>query len=134
VEGDRIYALGQFDTKGSVNPSTAVADDVKQLLAEWKDDRQTMLLRFDADKDGEIDMTEWDTARRSAREQIEREHRGTRAQAELSVLRRPGNGRMFLISDLDPAQLARRYRLWGLFHLMSFFVALGGLAHAAKLV
>ena len=43
------------------------------------------------------------------------------------VLHLPQDGRHYLISDLDPAGLARRYRWWSWFHLAIFFAALTAL-------
>jgi hypothetical protein len=45
-------------------------------------------------------------------------------------MRQPSDGRLYLISNLPPDKLCRRYRLWSLAHLLIFFGALAGLAVA----
>lgn len=132
IERDPIYALGQFVTKGSVDLRLDFAEDLKTLLAEWKKDTKTLLARFDANKDGELDMKEWELARQQAKREITAQHREQHAHAEVSIVRRPDDGRMFLISDLDPARLARRYRVWSWAHLTIFFATLGGFAYFVR--
>jgi len=39
------------------------------------------------------------------------------------LMRRPVDGRLFLISNHLPEKLHRRYRLWGWAHLVTFFAA-----------
>jgi hypothetical protein len=41
------------------------------------------------------------------------------------VLRKPADGRPFLVSTLDPMRLGRRHRLWQWLHLL-FALAAGG--------
>lgn len=42
---------------------------------------------------------------------------------------RPADGRLYLISDLDPKQLAHGYRGWSWLHLAEYSGALAGLAY-----
>ena len=44
--------------------------EVGELLREWKKDNEAMLARFDTNQDGEIDMQEWEHARRTAEVEI----------------------------------------------------------------
>ena len=96
--------------------------------------RGRLRARFDADRDGEIDAREWDEARREARREVEAQHRELRNQPEISLVRRPDDGRLYLISDLDSARLARRWRRWSWLQLGLFFVLLGGFAYALRRV
>lgn len=43
-------------------------------------------------------------------------------------MHKPRDGRLFLISDLDPMELARRYQLWAWFHLLVLFGSAAGIA------
>ncbi len=129
IENDPIYVLGQFVTQGSVDLKLDVAADVKALLADWKKDRPSLLARFDIDHDGELDLDEWERARQQARREVVAQHRELRAQPEVSIVRRPRDGRLFLVSDVDPARLARRFRLWAWLHLGLFLAALAGSAY-----
>lgn len=124
IERDPVYALGQFSTRGSVDLHLDSSEDVKALLAEWKRKPEELLARFDLDKDGELDMREWGLARRQARREIAAAHNGVRAQSEVHIMHAPDDGRMYLISDLDPDRLASKYRLWTGLHLAIFFGSL----------
>lgn len=121
IERQSIYALGQFATRGSVDLDLSVADDAKHLLAEWKNRPAELLQRFDLDKNGHLDLKEWELARAQARREVLANHRDLRASAELHVMRLPEDGRLYLISDLDPGKLASKYRWWSWFHIAVFF-------------
>jgi hypothetical protein len=123
IDRDPIYVLGDFRTLGSITPAFDTSRQVSELLAEWKRDRQSLLARFDLDGNGEIDLKEWELARAQARREVSRQQRELLAAAEAHVMRKPEGRRLYLISDLDPARIARRYRLWAGFHLTVFFGA-----------
>lgn len=125
---DPIYVLGDFATLGSISPDHDVSAQVRELLADWKRDRSTLLARFDANRDGEICLAEWEEARAQARREVLAVQREALAAPEAHVLRRPRDGRLYLISDLDPDRIARRYRRWAWFHLSLFVGGAGVLA------
>lgn len=121
--GSVIYVLGQFSTLGGAHSALSVSEDVGALLATWKQDPVQLQRRFDLDGNGEIDLQEWELARRLATRTVERQHREVRNQSELNIIGAPADGRMFLISALSPHKLRRRYLRWSFFHLS---VALSG--------
>lgn len=123
IKHDPIYAIGEFVTLGSITPGTDSAGQVRDLLAEWKSDRPHLLERFDLNGDGQIDMREWALARAQARREVIRERRSALNSAETHVMRKPTDGRLYLISDLDPNRIAMRYRYWSWFHLAVFLSA-----------
>ncbi len=127
---DSLYVLGEFRTLSNDPGAADMTSDVSALLAEWKRDRPGLLARFDRDRDGNIDLDEWEQARKAARAAVEKNYREMRAAPRLDGVRAPADGRMYLISNLMPAQLARRYRVWVVLHLAIFIAALGGLARA----
>ncbi len=127
LEHDQIYVLGEFSTLGGANLELDRNAEVKATLAEWKKDMPALVKRFDLDGDGELSLAEWERARDEAKRQVLASHRDIAAHAETHVLRRPADGRMYLISGLVPEKLAGRYRAWALFHLALFFAALSGL-------
>lgn len=131
---DPIYVLGEFATLGSITPDFDIAAQVRELLAHWKTDHRTLLQRFDHDGNGEIDLDEWEHARAQARHEVEQRHRDLDAAPEAHVVRAPADGRLYLISDLEPARLARRYRLWAAFHLAVFLGAAAASARFAQTV
>jgi hypothetical protein len=127
LENEPLYALGEFHTVGSQDLQLDRAADIKALLAEWKT-QPLALQRFDLDGNGTLDMREWQLARAQARREVDHQHREAQRQPELHVMRRPADNRIYMISSLPPERLARRYRLWSVFHLVVFFGALAFVA------
>jgi len=124
-EGERVYAIGDFASEGGSNSSLDRKADVSALLAEWKQRKPQLHERFDLDADGRIDEREWGLARRAAQREVERRHREILCQPVTHVMRKPADGRPFLVSTLDPMQVGRRHRLWQWLHLL-FALAAGG--------
>lgn len=124
IERQKVYALGQFATRGSVDLDLNLVEDVKLLLAEWKTRTAELLERFDLDKNGQLDLKEWELARAQAKREIAANHRELRASSELHVMHLPEDGRLYLISDMEPESLASKYRWWSWFHIAIFFAAL----------
>lgn len=121
---DTIYVLGEFHSLGGAHAQLNHKEDVAALLADWKRDPQHLLKRFDLDGNGEIDLREWELARKAAAREVEKNHRELRVHPGVHVMRKPASGQMFLISNLSPHQLKRKYQLWGAFHLSVFFAGL----------
>ena len=123
LQGDPLYALGEFATLGGA--SAALDRDrnreVGTLLAEWKRDLPQLLTRFDLDRDGELSFREWELARAQAKREIDRAHAEVRAVPGTDCLRKPEDGRLFLLSNLDPDKLTRKYYTWAWVHLFVFF-------------
>ena len=126
---DGLYALGEHATLGGTNSDLSLKEDVSALLAEWKQDKRQLLTRFDLNHDGEIDLKEWELARRQAVRAVEKQHREIRLKDGVHVMRKPRDGRLFLVSNLPPAKLARKYWLWAWAHLAFLLSALGCLAY-----
>ena len=124
---DPIYAIGEFRTLGGSRIELDANRDLNDLLADWKKDRHDLLRRFDLNKDGELDMQEWALARQAARREVSKLHREARADADVNTLCCPVNGQLYLISNLDPDKIARRYLWWAVFHLAAFFGSLGAI-------
>ncbi|QXP85609.1 GIDE domain-containing protein [Methylococcus sp. Mc7] len=131
-EGEWLFVSGQFAGIGGGDCSPE--EETRDLLAAWKRDKAALLRRFDANKDGDIDLEEWETAREAARNEV-LQRRGTAAHPiELNVLRKPRNGSRFLISALSQDHLARRHLWQGLAWLTGFLLAAGvGGAVSARL-
>ena len=128
IRNDPIYVLGDFATIGSIDPDRDTARQVRDLLAAWKNDHEDLLRRFDANGDGQIDLTEWEAARVEAKREVDRQQREIDAAPEAHLVRRPEGRRLYLISDMDPSAIGRRYQIWGWIFFASMAAALGGLA------
>ena len=123
IRHDRLYVLGDFATLGSVDADFDLAAQVRDLLAEWKADHPALLARFDLDGNGELDLREWELARAQARREVRQRQAALLSAPELHVMRQPQDRRLYLISDLDPARIARNYRRLAAFHAAVFLGA-----------
>lgn len=128
LAGDPLYAIGEHATLGGANSELDLKEDVGGLLAQWKREKATLLRRFDLNGDGEIDLREWELARRQAQREVERTHREIRLRDGVHVMRKPGDDRLFLISNLPPQRLVRRYGVWAWVHLGFLLSAVVGCA------
>lgn len=129
IRDETIYALGQFQTLNGGDLGFDRAEAVKTLLAQWKNDPQDLLRRFDLDHNGELDMNEWGLARAQAHREVEGMRRDAQ-NSQLHAIRHPDDGRLYLLSSLPPDKLSRRYRWWSIAHLAIFFGALVGMTAA----
>jgi hypothetical protein len=125
---ETVYALGEFSTIGGENLELDPKRDVSALLADWKRDHPGLLTRFDLDRDGQISEKEWMLARSQARREVKKTHNELRTQPGTHLLHQPRDGRLFLISNIDPAKLSRRFTIWAWVHLVVFVGAVGGAA------
>jgi len=132
---EAIYALGDFSTIGGANAPLDAQADVSALLTEWKADQPTLHRRFDLNRDGQIDLTEWELARSAARREIAKRHQELRSQPGVHVLRRPADARRpFLLADAHPDRIASRYAFWTRLQLAIAVLAGGSAIYLAALV
>ena len=126
LEKGPLYALGEFSTKSGVSTALDERADVSALLAEWKQDPAKLLGRFDLNRDGLIDLKEWELARLQARREVQKKNAEISESGSVHTLRKPGDGRLFLLSNELPDRLGRRFVLWSSLHLFVFFGAGAG--------
>ena len=126
IHDDSIYVIGDFRTR-SLGTEFDTRTELNALLAEWKKDMLALHERFDLNNDGELDMQEWMLARQAARREVTKKRREAHAQPDIHIIGQPRDGKLFLISNLTPEKLSRRYLLWGWAHLVIFFGALSGI-------
>lgn len=117
--GKSIYLLGHLDTLHHYRTTEAIDKDTADLLVSWKKNPSRLLARFDQDYSGQIDMDEWEVARKQARLEVEARHQMLAHNQELT-LAKPQNGQLFLISALSPQALRQQYRRWSLINLAVF--------------
>lgn len=126
LASDPLYVLGEFRTLSHEPSAADLTSDVSALLAEWKRDQPRLVERFDRNRDGKIDLDEWEQARTAARAAVAKNYCEMRDAPRLEGVGAPADGRMYLISNLLPERLAGRYRVWVVLHLAIFIAAVGG--------
>ncbi len=123
-----LYAIGEFATSTAAAVSAGnERADTGALLAEWKQDQKQLLERFDLDRNGKIDLKEWELARLQAQREVRKQHAGiqSRSVEGTHILRKPRDGRLFLLANDVPDKLGARYRNWSWVHLI-IFIGAGG--------
>jgi hypothetical protein len=125
LPNDTIYALGNLTTLHNSASPLSMREDMSELLAEWKRDKKNLLLRFDRNGDGQIDLGEWEHARAEAKKEVLAQHRDLLVEEGVHVLRKPEGERAYLLSNKSPESLTRIYRIWSWVHLGVFFLLIG---------
>ena len=126
INHDSLYVIGEFRTRNGAVEFDSSAE-LNALLAEWKQDKPVLHARFDLNGDGELDMREWILARQAAKREVAKKQREAQAEPDTHFIGQPQDGKLFLISNLTPERLSRRYLLWSWAHVVIFFGALAGM-------
>jgi len=117
-----IYVLGDLDAGTQAHTEAEINREVGKLLTQWKQSKARLLQRFDLNRDGEIDMLEWEHARELAYSDIKRQQ-SQLLKSEQHLIAKPQNKRLFVISGITPEALRQRYRYWAIVHFSIFFIA-----------
>lgn len=125
LEGDPLYAIGHFQTLGPADQVSTLHELTGAILRDWKQRPETLRQRFDANRDGVVDVHEWEQARAVAEREAAREYVENLKRDQLHTLKRPTGGRYFLLSNLEEFGLLRRYR-WRKRIGFGLFLLLGG--------
>lgn len=123
LKDNQIYVLGQFRTISGAIEFDSNAE-LNELLAEWKKDMPALRKRFDLNNDGEIDMAEWMLARKAAKREVEKKFLEVQAQPDLNIVSQPRDGSPYLISNLTPEALSRRYLYWSWAHIAVILIVI----------
>lgn len=125
LPGQRLYIIGHLQTR-SLATERSVRDIARDLLSDWKQDKQQLLTRFDTNRDGEIDLAEWEIAREAALSQAQTIHQQLLHETEIHHISTPRNSRYpFIISVRPQAELIRKYRRNALIALAGCFSMTG---------
>lgn len=125
--GDRLYTIGQFKSLDELDHWQHKTELMRELLRQWKQDRTTLLSRFDLNGDGQIDAREWGLARKAAETQARMAHAEQQRNLIQHRLGSPESASFpFLLSTLPEFALVRRYRWKAAGAISLFFI--GGIA------
>lgn len=124
LEGDPIYALGEFisDSTGrrTLSPQQLSGD----ILRSWKADFPALLERFDRNGDGELDLAEWQQVRDAALQEAQRQQGELSQQPMEHLLAKPRHDCLpFIIGSDEQQQLSGRFRRGALFYSGGFLLA-----------
>lgn len=118
-----LYAVGELKTTSGADLELNESQDIANLLGDWKKDGAALLQRFDTDRNGALDLKEWEAARLEARREIEKQHAELREGEGVHLLLKPRDGRVFLLAGELPEKIGRRFAFWSMLHLAFFFGA-----------
>jgi hypothetical protein len=126
---DLLYVIGLFETSHPPSPAAVVEAEMAKILADWKQDYDKLVARFDRNSDGNIDLQEWELVRAEAMRKAERNQRnGVALEPVHTISYSPNRRQPYIIASSEPESLSRRYR-WQAFGLL-----LASIGSAAALV
>lgn len=100
------------------------AADVRDILKEWKQDAEYLLKRFDTNKDGKIDMQEWQKVRHAALQEVMANHGERQTEAPVNLMARTRDKRRpFLLSAVSQHALIRRCQFYSAGLILLFFIS-----------
>lgn len=110
-EGEQLYALGWFESRGGGREAGDPRRLAGQIIRHWKADYASLLARFDRNKDGRLDQQEWERVQAAASAQAQEQLRSTTRTPVQHVLNRPPHkGLPFILSTHPEEYLSRRLR------------------------
>ena len=118
--GKPLYVIGQLDTRKEVLDDAKINQYLREKLADWKKRPQQLLNRFDQNRDGQLDMHEWQQARQQAHQCLLAEHaiqahNSNKSGIEYTLVK-PASNQLFLISAISPQQLRDSHKNWLAIH------------------
>ena len=121
--GDSLYAIGFFRSVGGAHETFNTAQEVRELLANWKKDPEKMLSLFDKNKDGVIDAHEWGNVRKVANYFVRKKQAKRKLPPVTHVLSKPENTKQpFLLSTKPAHELIKRYKLFSVASFSGFLI------------
>ncbi len=122
--GDPLYAIGLFITRGGDRDDMDVNNDVRELLREWKQHSETLLEEHDLDKNGELDIDEWEEVRKRALEEVLARHAELRRIPPVNTMGKTGDTRRpYVLSAVTESRLLKRLTRYSIFGITGFFLA-----------
>lgn len=122
--GQTLYVLGELHTQRVDNMRLERRERLAALLAEWKHDSRQLVQNFDANGNGQIDPDEWQQVRDAAERWVNDDIREQQRAPGTHVMDGARTGQLFLITNIPPQQLARRYRSAAWLHLLAWLATL----------
>jgi len=109
--GQTIYVLGELRTIAGVNRSDSIKIRASEMIAQWKRHPTVLLEGYDHDGNGELDPEEWEQVRQHALSIAQKDLDDEILNTSTHVIEQAQSGRLFIITNLLPEQLAQRYQI-----------------------
>ncbi len=122
MPGDPLYAIGLFSSLGETDRQAMREEQIRERLRQWKADHASLLQRFDRNRDGQIDLDEWESVRRAATREVTSEQLQEDQQPIHTLSRSGSQRRPLLISSKEEFDIVRRHRLYAFAALLGFFL------------
>lgn len=118
TQNEHLYAIGLFKSITHIEQQK-VREQVSDLLRQWKkNDPNRLVHLYDTNKDGEVDMHEWQQVREDAEKQVKQQNNDF---GSLNVLASsPQHDQQFILSTLPETHLVNRYKQRALLCLAGF--------------
>lgn len=116
-----LYVMGALKALASGDPGTT-DDAIRQIIRRWKQDPIALRKRFDTNRDGLISTEEWEPALKLAEQEAMLNWHQTAAEADVNLIRKPTDGRPFLMSTQPEHKLHRHFQRQALFAAALFLL------------
>jgi hypothetical protein len=121
--GELLYAIGLYKTVGGASSQFNTNDDVRDIIREWKSDSETLIAKFDKNKDGQIDMEEWQAVREEAYQAVVARHAEEKNTPPVNVMSNTRDRRRpYLLSAVSQSSLIRRFYYYSSSLIILFFI------------
>lgn len=125
-EGQLLYALGWFESRGGGREVVSQQGVARQIIGEWKADYAQLLTRFDRNRDGQLDMAEWERVRHAADQEAARKVAAKGLAPTVHQLgEAPHRGLPFILSDHHEENLSAKLRRQSSWSLVGLAVSAG---------
>ena len=123
LPGEDLYAIGLYKTVGGAGAKFDVNEDVRELVREWKLDSEALMKRFDTNKDGEIDLNEWQRVRDEAYKEVMKKHSEQKTLPPVHLMNKTNDRRRpFILSALPQDDLTRRLHIYSVLSISTFII------------
>lgn len=127
---EKLYALGQFSSRGGGRHLPNVTELKGAIIRQWKSDYAQLLKRFDRDDNQQIDMNEWAEVEKAAEQEAKRQRRLISQQPTQHCLNQPAeSSHPFLLSTYDEQRIGRNYAWRAALAALAWLVELGVLVY-----
>ncbi|WP_417541816.1 hypothetical protein [Methylophaga thalassica] len=122
LEGEYLYALGEFQTVASIEDSS-LKNMMTSTLKDWKKDPNDLLHRYDTNRDGQLSQQEWEQARKDAYQQAKAKVGAMAHEKPLSILKASTHkDQPFILSTEPEANLINQHKRVAYACGLGFFV------------